>query len=132
MQRKIKHVLYIASLFPQPNASAAGVHTMSILHAFYNHMKPEKITFAAPQQTNNNAHAAALREQFPNCTIETVTMLPNNTQSMEKNAILQDANVCVFDTFINEEMFGWKVNQMAPHCMAVIDTVVPFYVLTFV
>ncbi len=117
----IKHVLYVASLFPQPNASAAGVHTMSILQAIINKIKPQRITFAAPQVANN-MHANALQNYFSNTLVNTVTMLPNNTTSME-NAILSVTDLCIFDTFINEELFGWKVNQIAPHCMTVIDTV---------
>ena len=109
----MKKLLIIGYVWPEPASSAAGSRMMELIHAFIGDQW--HITFAS---------AAALSEHRAD-----LVSLGVNEQSIALNdasfnqfiAELQPHAV-LFDRFFTEEQFGWRVEQVCPHALRLLDT----------
>lgn len=100
---RIKNILYIASLFPEPNSSAAGVHTYQMLRAIEKckSLAPAQkvnLFYCAPQQESE--HAQEL-EKFFNSKQESIlyktrTIKPNDTKCMDEIISEAEPDLCIF------------------------------------
>ncbi len=108
-----KNVLVIGWVWPEPKASAAGDHMLSILQL----LKAQgcHITFASPAQKTDLS--APLESIGVHCQAIEV----NNTSFDE---FLQKLNpyLVVFDRYMMEEQFGWRVEKVCPDAIRVLDT----------
>ena len=109
----LQHVLIIGFVWPEPNSSAAGARTLSLIHLFQS--VGWKITFAS---------AAADSEFMFDLTaigVERVNIELNNKSFDEWIKALQPA-IVVFDRFMTEEQFSWRVAENCPHALRILDT----------
>lgn len=110
---KIPHILIIGSVWPEPNSSAAGGRMMQMIHLFL--LKGWKITFAS----------AAADSEFMfdvrNIGIEKVTIELNNSSFDSFVSNLQPT-IVMFDRFMTEEQFGWRVAENCPDTIRILDT----------
>ncbi len=113
MQTTANHILVIGLTWPEPDSSAAGSRMMQLLAIF----KSENwtITFASPAQET------PFSVQLAKEGIITARIKPND----ESFAIFlkeQNPTVVLFDRFIMEEQFGWRVAEVCPQALRILDT----------
>jgi glycosyltransferase involved in cell wall biosynthesis len=113
-QAPTRKVLFIGPVFPEPTSSAAGVRTVSLLEDFLSH--GDRILFASASDQNSFAGALNARG------VETVQIGPNDP---EFDRIVREfaPDVVVFDRFMLEEQFGWRIAEVAPQALRILDTI---------
>lgn len=114
MQSTPRNVLFIGAVFPEPTSSAAGVRTLSLLRDF--HSRGDRILFVSP--SDRNAFSDALRAEG----IETAEAKPNDPAF---DTLVREfaPEIVIFDRFMLEEQFGWRVAEAAPNALRVLDTI---------
>lgn len=107
------HVLIIGSNFPEPKSSAAGSRMMQLIRLFKE--RNWKISFASPAQSTSYS------EDLEKMEIEMNSIFPNDKQA---DHFLKECNpdVVIFDRFMMEEQFGWRVAEVCPQAIRVLDT----------
>jgi len=109
----MKKILIIGYVWPEPNSSAAGSHMMSILRLYKQHNW--QVEFATPTQAT---------EHMIDLTSEGIS-----SQSIELNSDSFDIyinsyqpDIVMFDRFMMEEQFGWRVEKNCPSALKILDT----------
>ncbi|MEP0071590.1 MAG: glycosyltransferase [Marinomonas sp.] len=107
------HLLIIGYVWPEPNSSAAGSRMMQLLSCF--HKNQWQITFASPaQQTEHMADLSLL-----GITSEHIDL---NDASFDHFIVDKKPDIVVFDRFMMEEQFGWRVEKFSPDSLRVLNT----------
>ncbi|NBA98039.1 glycosyltransferase [Pseudomonas sp. R5(2019)] len=113
MQSSPLKVLVIGYVWPEPRSSAAGGHMMQLLEAFVG--AGWTVTFASPAtEGEHKADLAALG--IGECSIE----LNNSSFDHFVSALAPD--VVLFDRFMMQEQFGWRVEKHCPGALRVLET----------
>lgn len=109
----MKTLLIIGYVWPEPQSSAAGSRMMELIELFLaNHWQ---IVFAsAAALTEHRADLAALG-------VEEKSVLLNDSSFNTFIAELKPDAV-LFDRFFTEEQFGWRVEQVCPQALRILDT----------
>ena len=106
-------VLIIGYVWPEPSSSAAGRHILSIAKLL--RLDGSEICFAsAAEPTEHVADLAALgitRQQ-----------IELNSASFDQFLQRLDPELVVFDRFMTEEQFGWRVQRQCPQAIRILDT----------
>jgi len=109
----MKKVLVIGYVYPEPNSSAAGTHILSIMRRF----KKENwlVEFATPAQESE--HAVDLES-------EGISSMPItlNCESFDAYIATLQPDIVLFDRFMMEEQFGWRVEKNSPNALKILDT----------
>jgi len=108
-----KRLLIIGLVWPEPTSSAAGTRIVQLVDLFL--LKGFEITFAS----------AASKSDFSYDFSTTKVMeqeIKLNDESF--NAFLQalKPDIVLFDRFMVEEQYGWRVQQECPNAMRILDT----------
>ncbi|WP_395342986.1 glycosyltransferase [Ningiella sp. W23] len=110
-------VLFIGFIWPETNATAAGQNIVSyvrtLLDAGY------KVHFASAAQQGSMSTDLTLLDSKPGqiqC-----HQIKLNCDSFNQFVAELDVNIVIFDRFLTEEQFGWRVMKAAPHAMRVLD-----------
>ncbi|MBQ4810856.1 glycosyltransferase family 4 protein [Pseudoalteromonas luteoviolacea] len=106
-------VLVIGYVWPEPNSSAAGVHMMSLLK-FYK-SQGWQVEFASPAQITE--HMVDLSEYEISS-----KQIALNCSSFDEYIQQYEPDIVMFDRFMMEEQFGWRVDKFAPNAMKILDT----------
>lgn len=110
-QRKHK-VLFVGLVWPEPKSTAAGQNILSYINLFVS--SGYEVTFAcAAEQTEHSAPLTSLGVK------EQAITLNDSSFDTFVNQLAPD--ITVFDRFISEEQFGWRVSVAAPMCMKILD-----------
>lgn len=109
-----QHILIIGTVWPEPNSSAAGSRTMQLIEQFQN--LNWKITFACA------ASDSEFSIDFKKYNIDKVTIELNSSSFDEFIKRLQPS-IVLFDRFMIEEQFGWRVADNCPDALRVLDTI---------
>ena len=109
----MKKLLIIGYVWPEPNSSAAG-HRMMQLIAFF-HRQHYQITFASPAQLSE--HMADLKKL--SIRVEPIAL---NCESFDQFTKELQPDVVLFDRFMMEEQFGWRVAENCPQAIRILDT----------
>jgi len=112
-QPDITKVLVIGYVWPEPRSSAASGHVMQILQTFL--QQGWDVTFSSPAGTGEHRAdltALGIRE----CPIE----LNNSSFDAFISALAPD--IVLFDQFMMEEQFGWRVEKYCPKALRVLET----------
>ncbi len=109
----MKALLVLGYVWPEPNSSAAGSHMLSLLTLFV--QQGWQVTFASPAQQGE--HKIDLLQYG----IEEVTVSLNCSSFDTFIGQLAPAMV-IFDRFMLEEQFAWRVTQICPDAIKVLDT----------
>lgn len=107
------HVLIIGFVWPEPCSSAAGSRMLELIDAFRS--AHWKVTFASAAQASG--HQADLDGRGVTC--QSITL---NSGSFDEFVTELQPDVVVFDRFMIEEQFGWRVAQACPTALRVLDT----------
>ncbi|MBM97370.1 MAG: glycosyltransferase [Oceanospirillaceae bacterium] len=104
--------LVIGYVWPEPNSSAAGSRMMQLIQTFQ--QRGYRVVFASPAE--ESSHAVALETLG----IEAQTIELNSSSFDDWIAVLQPALV-MFDRFMMEEQFGWRVEKSCPDAIRILD-----------
>jgi glycosyltransferase involved in cell wall biosynthesis len=108
-----KKVLVIGYVWPEPNSSAAGSHMMSILRFFKK--QQWQVEFASPAQKT---------EHMIDLSTEGISSkeISLNCVSFDEYIKVYSPDIVMFDRFMMEEQFGWRVDTYAPNALKILDT----------
>jgi O-antigen biosynthesis protein len=109
----MKKVLVIGYVWPEPNSSAAGTHMMSLLNAFK--AQQWQVEFATPAQRTE--HMVNL-DDF-GITSQSIAL---NCASFDEYVTAYNPDIVMFDRFMMEEQFGWRVDKHCPQAVKILDT----------
>ncbi|WP_434567710.1 glycosyltransferase [Vibrio chagasii] len=109
----MKKVLAIGYVWPEPNSSAAGSHMMSLLRLFKR--QGLSVEFATPAQETE--HMIDLSEE--GITSQSIEL---NCDSFDQYIEQLQPDVVMFDRFMMEEQFGWRVEKVCPNAFKLLDT----------
>lgn len=109
----MKKVLVIGYVWPEPNSSAAGCHMMSILRKF--RQQNWQVEFATPSQPTE--HMIDLASE--GISSQSITL---NCDSFDTYIREYQPDIVMFDRFMMEEQFGWRVEMNCPQAVKILDT----------
>lgn len=107
------NVLVIGYVWPEPASSAAGYRMLSLLDAFLE--QGWQVTFASP------AEKSVHRVDLPARGIREESILLNNS-SFDTFVQSIAPDIVMFDRFMMEEQFGWRVAKYCPDALRILDT----------
>ncbi|RXP55791.1 glycosyltransferase [Lutibacter sp. HS1-25] len=109
----MKKLLIIGLVWPEPNSTAAGSRMLQLIELFQK--KNYSITFAcAASKTNNSFLLETLN-------IKTFEIQLNN-KSFDDFSKKIDPNIVLFDRYLTEEQFGWRITENCPNAIKILDT----------
>lgn len=106
-------VLIIGYVWPEPDSSAAGSRMMQLIRLFLGQGWP--VTFAsAAAKSSHMADIEALGV--------TRADIELNSTSFDEFIVQLQPDLVLFDRFMIEEQFGWRVAQQCPDALRILDT----------
>jgi glycosyltransferase involved in cell wall biosynthesis len=110
---QVKKLLVIGFVWPEPNSSAAGGRMIQLMSLF----KEEgyDVTFASPAM--DSVHMVNLEALY--VTKKSITL---NSSSFDVFIKELNPSVVLFDRFMMEEQFGWRVAENCPDALRLLDT----------
>ena len=108
-----KKLLIIGNIWPEPNATAAGIRMLQLIEVFLNN--DYKVTFISAASKTDNSF------QLEKLNIVTFEILLNDS-SFDSLVKEIDPDIVIFDRFLTEEQFGWRITQTCPKALRVLDT----------
>ncbi|WP_030130266.1 glycosyltransferase [Pseudomonas sp. QTF5] len=112
-QPRATKVLVIGYVWPEPRSSAASGHVMQILETFL--QQGWDITFSSPAGTGEH------RADLTALGIREVPIELNNS-SFDTFVSELAPDIVLFDQFMMEEQFGWRVEKHCPDALRVLET----------
>ncbi|WLH33171.1 glycosyltransferase [Pseudomonas sp. FP2196] len=112
-QPPVTKVLVIGYVWPEPRSSAASGHVMQILEAFL--QQGWDITFsspAGPGEHKADLTGLGIRE----------VAIELNSSSFDLFISELAPDIVLFDQFMMEEQFGWRVEKYCPDAVRVLET----------
>ena len=109
----MKKVLVIGYVWPEPKSSAAGSHMMSILRLFK--QQDWQVEFATPSQPTE--HMIDLADE--GISSQSIRL---NCDSFDTYISEYQPDIVLFDRFMMEEQFGWRVESHCPTALKILDT----------
>lgn len=110
---QVQKLLIIGFVWPEPNSSAAGGRMMQLISLFK--AQGFSITFASPAQ---NSDFMVDLQEFQ---VEKIAIELNNSSF---DVFIKELNpdLVLFDRFMMEEQFGWRVAENCPEALRLLDT----------
>lgn len=108
-----KRLLIIGFVWPEPNSSAAGGRMMQLISLFQE--QGFQITFASPAQDSDFMVSLA------DFNVDKVAIALNDS-SFDLFLKELQPDIVLFDRFMIEEQFGWRVAEICPDAIRVLDT----------
>jgi len=109
----MKKILVIGYVWPEPNSSAAGSHMMSLLRLF--RQQHWQVEFATPAQPTDHMVDLSL----DGITSQSINL---NCDSFDVYVADFKPDMVMFDRFMMEEQFGWRVEKACPDTLKILDT----------
>lgn len=109
----IEKVLIIGKVWPEPKSSAAGVRMMQLIEFFQS--TGAEVVFAS------TANESDFQEDLTALRIKTET-IELNADSFDRFILQLQPNAVVFDRFMTEEQFGWRVMEKCPDALRILNT----------
>ncbi len=106
-------VLVIGYVWPEPRSSAAGYRMLSLIQAFL--AQGWQVDFATPAQ------ASPRQADLPALGVG-VHEIRLNCRSFDVFVTGLAPDIVLFDRFMMEEQFGWRVEQACPQALRVLNT----------
>ncbi|MBV7267635.1 glycosyltransferase [Winogradskyella luteola] len=108
-----KKLLIIGLVWPEPKSSAAGSRMLQLVQLFQNN--GYEITFACAAKTSNNTYDLSQLD------VKTQAILLND---ISFDVFISELNpkIVMFDRFMTEEQYGWRVAEQCPDALRILDT----------
>ncbi|WP_208021514.1 glycosyltransferase family 4 protein [Flavicella sediminum] len=110
----LQTILIIGYVWPEPNSSAAGSRMLQLIELFL--AQNWSVTFSTPAQ--ESGHRYPIEELG-------VQVCPIKLNCDSFDTFIEDLQptMVLFDRFMMEEQFGWRVSKFAPNALKVLETV---------
>ncbi len=109
----MKKVLIIGFVWPEPTTTAAGTRMLQLISIFKEYgLEIHFVSTAAKTTQSYN---------FDKDGIKTSTIELNNT-SFNDFIIDFNPDIVLFDRYLTEEQFGWRVSENCPNALKILDT----------
>ena len=106
-------ILIIGTVWPEPNSTAAGSRMLQIITQLqHNNFE---IVFAS------TAAFGEFSFDLKSIDVKTVSIELNNS-SFDDFVLNLNPEIVIFDRFMIEEQFGWRVAEKCPNCVRILDT----------
>jgi len=109
----VKKILVIGYVWPEPASSAAGSHMMSILRLY--RQQNWQVEFATPAQLSEYSVDLA-KEGI------SARAIRLNCDSFDTYIANYKPDIVMFDRYMMEEQFGWRVEKNCPDALKILDT----------
>ncbi len=109
----MRPLLVIGYVWPEPNSTAAGSRMMQLLEFFIS--EGYSVTFATTaSESIHRAHLESLN----------ISIVPIELNNPSFDVFLRDLQpqIVIFDRFMMEEQFGWRVHSICPDALKILDT----------
>lgn len=106
-------LLIIGHTFPEPTTTAAGVRMMQLIELFKSYQY--KVVFATTAATTEWSESLSAHE----VQVEAIQL---NDAGFDRWIQALNPSVVVFDRFITEEQFGWRVADQCPKALRILDS----------
>lgn len=110
---KSQKLLILGTVFPEPNSSAAGSRMLQLIELFQQHNW--EITFASAAAESEHA------TDLSGIGVNQVSVKLNDS-SFDDFVRELDPQMVLFDRFMTEEQFGWRVAENCPNTIRILDT----------
>lgn len=104
----MKHLVIIGLVIPEPASTAAGRRMMQLIKLFSE--ADYKVTFLT---ASNNIEFSEKIE---------IQKIEINNESFDEKIKQLNPDIVLFDRYITEEQFGWRVSESCPDAFKIIDT----------
>ena len=109
----MKHLVIIGAVWPEPNSTAAGSRMLQLISLFQK--QDYEITFLCSASKSDFS--------FDLSTISVQTkVIQLNDSSFDGEIKSLNPDVVLFDRFMLEEQYGWRVMENCPNALRVLDT----------
>lgn len=108
-----KHLVIIGTVWPEPNSTAAGSRMLQLIELFQK--QNFKITFLC------SATKTEFSFDLKKLDIDELEIKLNDSSF---NVLLSELNpdIVLFDRFMIEEQYGWRVAEVCPNALRILDT----------
>ncbi len=107
------HLVVIGKVWPEPESSAAGSRILQLIHSFQK--EGWKVTFGSA------ASHSEFEFDLTAIGVKTVSLKLNDS-SFDQWIWEADPSAVLFDRFMTEEQFGWRVAEQSPDALRILDT----------
>ena len=109
----MKNLVIIGTVFPEPSSTAAGRRMLQLIDLFLE--MNFRISFLSAATLSEFSH------QFQNTEVEYFNIKLNDDSFDE---LIQEISpeIVMYDRYISEEQFGWRVSKICPEAMTILDT----------
>ena len=104
----MKHLVIIGLVIPEPASTAAGRRMLQLIEIF--EKQNYKITFLTSSKN------IEFSEKIP---FQEIKINDENFDDLIKNL---NPDLVLFDRYISEEQFGWRVSENCPNALKILDT----------
>jgi len=108
-----KKVLIIGFVWPEPNATAAGTRMFELIQFFLD--EQYEVSFASA------ARKTELSLNLDELFVNTKDILLNDN-SFDTYVQDLDPGIVLFDRFLTEEQYGWRIREICPLAIRILDT----------
>ena len=109
----MKHLVIIGTVWPEPNSTAAGSRMLQLISLFQK--QGYEITFLC------SASKSDFSFDLSQISVKTKAIQLNDSGFDIEIAAL-NPNVVLFDRFMIEEQYGWRVMENCPNALRILDT----------
>lgn len=109
----MKHLVIIGTVWPEPNSTAAGSRMLQLISLFQK--QGYQITFLC------SASKSDFSVDLSQISVKTKAIQLNDSSFNDEITAL-NPNVVLFDRFMIEEQYGWRVMENCPNALRILDT----------
>ncbi|MQP52348.1 MULTISPECIES: glycosyltransferase family 4 protein [unclassified Flavobacterium] len=109
----MKHLVIIGAVWPEPNSTAAGSRMLQLISLFQK--QSYEITFLC------SASKSDFSFDLNQISVKT-KVIQLNDSSFDSEISELNPNVVLFDRFMMEEQYGWRVIENCPNVLRILDT----------
>lgn len=104
----MKHLVIIGLVIPEPASTAAGYRMMQLIKLF----SEANYTITFLTSSNNIEFSEKIEIQ----------KIDINNESFDEKIKDLNPDIVLFDRYVTEEQFGWRVSENCPNALKIIDT----------
>lgn len=109
----MKKLLVVGFVWPEPKSSAAGSRMLQLIEQFQ--QQNYEVTFASAAKTSNNTYdLSRVGVAKQNIVL--------NDPSFDVFVSELNPTVVLFDRFMTEEQYGWRIAEQCPDTLQILDT----------
>jgi glycosyltransferase involved in cell wall biosynthesis len=109
----MKHLVIIGAVWPEPNSTAAGSRMLQLISLYQN--QGYEITFLC------SASKSDFSFDLNKISVQT-KVIQLNDSSFDAEIKSLNPDVVLFDRFMMEEQYGWRLMEQCPNALRILDT----------